>query len=695
MYQHNQILFSCIISIILLVFNNLIHPSSSAVVDEKYASCAPLSSTCGPSLNITYPFYDAARSNYCGYPGFAVECQGNSLTIEIEKQRYNVLDINYNSQIFIVSKLEFSQGPCPTNKSELTNSNLDLTLFNFTSSSENATLFYKCQRKQGEIAPFSFQCPLDGYLEITSTVFTSDLNFLVIDETWKAKVSKLCDIAVDIPVFKTAAADLENGKATVVGVVTKGFELKWTIDESQCKICTDTKGRCGFNHTSGQPLCLCQGGSLSKTCSASNTPNNALQGAPPPISPDQITPTKKTTSTGIAGITAAASGLFLLSMLGVGLYLYKKHRKKRSSLGGFGSDKILPRTLDANVSTYFGVQLLSYAALEEATEYFNPAKELGAGGYGTVYHGFLDDGREVAVKRLFENNSKRAEQFLNEVEILANLQHKNLVNLYGCTSRHSRELLLVYEYVQNGTVADHLHGKNANLNLLPWPTRLSIATETACALVYLHASDIIHRDVKTQNILLDKNFAVKVADFGLSRLFPLDVTHVSTAPQGTPGYLDPEYHQCYQLTEKSDVYSFGVLLAELMSSKPAVDVTRRRADINLCNMLISKIQSNTLDEFVDPSLGFQSDFKVKTEITALADLAFQCLQSTREMRPTMEEVLQRLYNIKDHKDKIVDRPEEVDISSDDAFILKGEYSPASSSLDDSMVMSLNTSYSSV
>lgn len=259
--------------------------------------------------------------------------------------------------------------------------------------------------------------------------------------------------------------------------------------------------------------------------------------------------------------------------------------------------------------------------------------------------GTLPDGRAVAVKRLYENNYKRVEQFLNEVVILQGLRHKNLVSLYGCTSRHSRELLLVYEYIPNGTVADHLHGERTEHGPLSWPTRLKIAIETASALKYLHASDIIHRDVKTNNILLDSNFSVKVADFGLSRLFPMDVTHVSTAPQGTPGYVDPDYHQCYQLTSKSDVYSFGVVLIELISSLPAVDITRHRHEINLSNMAINKIQNHALHELVDQSLGFDTDQNVARMIMAVAELAFQCLQSEKEMRPAMDEVLEVLISI--------------------------------------------------
>uniref|UniRef100_A0A2N9G0T3 Protein kinase domain-containing protein n=1 Tax=Fagus sylvatica TaxID=28930 RepID=A0A2N9G0T3_FAGSY len=248
-------------------------------------------------------------------------------------------------------------------------------------------------------------------------------------------------------------------------------------------------------------------------------------------------------------------------------------------------------------SVYFGVPVFSYGELEEATNNFDIEKELGDGGFGTVYHGKLSDGREVAVKRLYEHNCKRVQQFMNEVIILTCLHHKNLVSLYGCTSRHSRELLLVYEYVPNGTVADHIHGDRSTPGSPKWATRMSIAIETASALAYLHASDIIHRDVKTNNILLDNNFCVKVADFGLSRLFPNDVTHVSTAPQGTPGYVDPEYHQCYQLTSKSDVYSFGVVLIELISSLLAVDIARHMHEINLANLAINKIENWPFDVY--------------------------------------------------------------------------------------------------
>ena len=266
--------------------------------------------------------------------------------------------------------------------------------------------------------------------------------------------------------------------------------------------------------------------------------------------------------------------------------------------------------------------------------------------------GKVRDGREVAVKRLYEHNYRRLEQFMNEIEILTRLHHKNLVSLYGCTSRRSRELLLVYEFIPNGTVADHLYGENTpHQGFLTWSMRLSIAIETASALAYLHASDIIHRDVKTTNILLDRNFGVKVAEFGLSRLLPSDVTHVSTAPQGTPGYVDPEYHRCYHLTDKSDVYSFGVVLVELISSKPAVDISRCKSEINLSSLAINKIQNHATHELIDQNLGYATNEGVRKMTTMVAELAFQCLQQDNTMRPTMEQVVHELKGIQNEEQK--------------------------------------------
>uniref|UniRef100_A0ACD5TQH8 Uncharacterized protein n=1 Tax=Avena sativa TaxID=4498 RepID=A0ACD5TQH8_AVESA len=356
----------------------------------------------------------------------------------------------------------------------------------------------------------------------------------------------------------------------------------------------------------------------------------------------------------------------------------KKRKQARNSSELMRSGSSMQSSYSKDLELGGSPHIFTFEELEVATDGFSASRELGDGGFGTVYKGKLKDGRVVAVKRLYKNNYKRVEQFLNEVQILSRLLHQNLVILYGCTSRMSRDLLLVYEFIPNGTVADHLHGSRAAQRGLTWPLRLNIAIETAEALAYLHAVEIIHRDVKTTNILLDNSFHVKVADFGLSRLYPLEVTHVSTVPQGTPGYVDPVYHQCYKLTDKSDVYSFGVVLVELISSKPAVDMSRSHSEINLANMALNRIQNHELVQLVDPELGYDTDSETKSSIDRVAEVAFQCLQLERELRPSIKEVVEVLNCIRDGDCPAKSMSKKTSLK-EDAHLLKHslQYSPDS------------------
>ncbi|XP_058766103.1 LEAF RUST 10 DISEASE-RESISTANCE LOCUS RECEPTOR-LIKE PROTEIN KINASE-like 1.2 [Vicia villosa] len=179
---------------------------------------------------------------------------------------------------------------------------------------------------------------------------------------------------------------------------------------------------------------------------------------------------------------------------------------------------------------------------------------------------------------------------------------------------------------------------------------MRISVETVDALNHLHASHIIHRDIKTSNILLDAEYHVKVADFGRSRLFPKDQSHGLTIPQRTSGYVDPEDNQTNALTYKSDVFSFGVVLIELITSLRAYDRNKKDDGVNLYDMAIKKIQDHTLHDIVDHTLGFDTDSMVKQMINGVAELALSCLQSSGDMRPTMESVLQCLQSLKDVKE---------------------------------------------
>lgn len=374
---------------------------------------------------------------------------------------------------------------------------------------------------------------------------------------------------------------------------------------------------------------------------------------------------------------AGAGGILVVCFI-IFVWHKRKRRKEARASNDLMRSGSSMQSYSKDLELVGSPHIFTYEELEEATDGFSASRELGDGGFGTVYKGKLRDGRVVAVKRLYKNNYKRVEQFLNEVDILSRLLHQNLVILYGCTSRSSRDLLLVYEFIPNGTVADHLHGPRATERGLTWSVRMNIAIETAEALAYLHAVEIIHRDVKTNNILLDNSFHVKVADFGLSRLFPLEVTHVSTVPQGTPGYVDPVYHQCYKLTDKSDVYSFGVVLVELISSKPAVDMSRSHSEINLANMALNRIQNHEVEQLVDPELGYEIDSETKRMIDLVAELAFQCLQLERDLRPSIKEVVDILNCIRNGEcpAKRMDRNSS---PKEDAHLLKNSlrYSPDS------------------
>ncbi|CAK9230203.1 unnamed protein product, partial [Sphagnum troendelagicum] len=307
-------------------------------------------------------------------------------------------------------------------------------------------------------------------------------------------------------------------------------------------------------------------------------------------------------------------------------------------------------------------RFFSYQELEHATNGFSAAMELGGGGFGTVYKGQLADGRLIAVKKLNQDGRQGLQQFHNEVTVLSQVQHPNLVKLMGYSVEVKRQALLVYEFVPNGSLAEHLHSQQGSpRSILPWETRLNVAIQTADALMYLHClvdPPIFHRDVKTTNILLDSQFRAKVGDFGLSRLVPIttfEMTHISTAPQGTPGYLDPEYHQSYQLSDKSDVYSFGVVLMELITAKKAVDMARDRREINLAAFAVAKIQAGTLDEIIDPHLKMNFDIesgthdtKTRDMVNSVAELAFRCLAAEKDDRPCMKEVLEELRRIREH-----------------------------------------------
>ncbi|XP_010535318.1 PREDICTED: wall-associated receptor kinase-like 21, partial [Tarenaya hassleriana] len=266
-----------------------------------------------------------------------------------------------------------------------------------------------------------------------------------------------------------------------------------------------------------------------------------------------------------------------------------------------------------------------------------------------VYAGKLANGSWVAVKRLRRRDTKSIDQVVNEIKLLSSVNHPNLVRLLGCCIAHG-EPILVYEFMPNGTLSQHLQREGGNAPL-PLRLRLAIASQTANAIAHLHSSvnpPIYHRDIKSSNILLDYSFNSKISDFGLSRLgmTEFDASHISTAPQGTPGYLDPQYHQDFQLSDKSDVYSFGVVLVEIISAMKVIDFSRPFSEVNLAALAVDRIGQGRVEEIVDPYLKTETDPRKFGYVQNAAELAFRCLSFHRDMRPTMTEVAEELQRIR-------------------------------------------------
>ncbi|CAI8598127.1 unnamed protein product [Vicia faba] len=349
----------------------------------------------------------------------------------------------------------------------------------------------------------------------------------------------------------------------------------------------------------------------------------------------------------IIGVSIGVLVILLVLFIGSLLllhYLRRKASQKKSDekallcLGIRGRSKHLTGYSfgrDGNLMDEGTAYYINLSDLREATDNFS--KKIGKGSFGSVYYGKMKDGKEIAVKTMTDPSSHGNHQFVTEVALLSRIHHRNLVPLIGyCEEEYQH--ILVYEYMHNGTLRDHIH-ECSSQKQLDWLIRLRIAEDSAKGLEYLHTGcnpSIIHRDVKTSNILLDINMRAKVSDFGLSRLAEEDLTHISSVARGTVGYLDPEYYANQQLTEKSDVYSFGVVLLELISGKKPVSPEDYGPEMNIVHWARSLIRKGDIISIMDPLL----IGNVKTEsIWRVAEIAMQCVEPHGASRPRMQEVI--------------------------------------------------------
>uniref|UniRef100_A0A2P2IJB8 LRR-RLK n=1 Tax=Rhizophora mucronata TaxID=61149 RepID=A0A2P2IJB8_RHIMU len=296
---------------------------------------------------------------------------------------------------------------------------------------------------------------------------------------------------------------------------------------------------------------------------------------------------------------------------------------------------------DEEIAGINTAKFYTYKELRNATEDFSPVNKIGEGGFGSVYKGRLKGGKMAAIKVLSDESKQGAKEFVAEIKAMSKIEHENLVELYGCCVDGNNRIL-VYNYLENNSLAQTLLGGGYSGIQFSWKTRTKICIGVARGLAFLHEEVhpyIVHRDIKASNILLDKDLTAKIADFGLAKLVPSNLTHVSTRVAGTIGYLAPEYAIRGQVTRKADIYSFGVLLVEIVSGRCNTNSRLPIGEQYLLERAWDLYEQNALVVLVDSSL--DGDFDAE-EACAFLKIGLLCTQDSPKLRPSMSKVVKML-----------------------------------------------------
>ncbi|XP_050260508.1 wall-associated receptor kinase-like 1 isoform X4 [Quercus robur] len=605
------------------------------------SSCSGAAAVCG---NVTIPYPFGIEPGCYIDDWFAIGCNNTlgSPKPFLRRLDLEVLDISLEGTLRVNYPMSWW---CPRNETKnATESAANVSLASspfFFSKSRNIFIAMGCgnlallRSSDGSIGGCMSVCYEDAIhsnasscngLDCCKTTIPSDLDVFTADVSGKYgnfTSAKDCNYGslVDQKWFEENLTNhIEVKKMSQVPVV-----LNWEINESLSSLVMET-------NSSDSTCQLANGSSLLGNMSTTFTCtcDHGFEGNPYLVD----------------GCQGISTGIGLLFLFIGGWWSYKvvkkrKNIKRKEKFFKRNGGLLLQQQLSSSeVTVEKTTKLFNSKDLEKATDNFNVNRILGQGGQGTVYKGMLIDGKIVAVKKSKVIDEGKLEEFVHEVVILSQINHRNVVKLLGCCLE-TEVPLLVYEFIPNGTLSQYLYEQNEEFPAT-WNMRLRIATEVAGALFYLHSAastPIYHRDIKTTNILLDDKYRAKVADFGTSRSIAVDQTHLTTVVQGTFGYLDPEYFQSSQFTEKSDVYSFGVVLVELLTGEKAISSTRTKECRSLATYFIHSMEENILFDIIDARV--MKDAK-QEEIIAVANLAKMCLNMKGKKRPTMKEVAMQL-----------------------------------------------------
>ncbi|KAJ4707066.1 Receptor-like kinase [Melia azedarach] len=634
----------------LCLFFVIIIPITLSHLDDKYQTCIA-SSRCGNIQNIGYPFWGLNKPEYCGYPGLRLICDTDSESdpkitsdgyfgfansfpvIAIMDRYYRVLHINSESKTLTVARQDYWLDVCPIDSVTL-NSTSDFTLFDFTSDTQNITLYYGCPEAQGEILatllPNQFNCS-------SNETLTNNYYFLWNASTVKGRVSAIstylesCDKDVIIPVWESTARALEKSlnPITLSEALRSGFGLQWHANDSFCDECVRSEGVCGYDNSTRQFTCYCPHQPYPFTCPPATT--DIIAGS------SSLNLGRKV----VSGVLAGVGGIVVISAL-----FYMRRKKCLSCIIFWNKKTQDDQDVEATLRNYGALapKRYNYAEVKKMTNSFTD--KLGQGGYGVVYKGKLYDGRVVAVKVLSKSKGN-GEEFINEVACISSTSHVNIVTLLGfCYERNKRAL--IYEFMPNGSLDKFIYDKRSlNTNQhLGWRTLNQIVVGVARGLEYLHRgcnARIVHFDIKAHNILLDEDFCPKISDFGLAKLCKKKESIISMLDaRGTVGYIAPEvFCRIFGgISHKSDVYGFGMMVLEMVGVRNNID--SGVSQTNSTEIYFPDWIYKRLEPGEDLSLhGIATE--VEEEIARKMILvSLWCIQTNPSDRPSMSKVVEML-----------------------------------------------------